>query len=393
MDGRYMNQLGLIVLFGSCSNLAQSFSEPVPTENPAEPPLIGTASSPVPGQIDFELNEHGNVSLAIFDSTGQMIRTLLNAQSFPAGNNSVMWDGKDDTNNLPTNGPFTYKFLQTRGLRAEYLMTLQTTLPIGQSWTDREVGMGNHDGATAVAIDGNAAYLASGVSETTLNALKMTLDGSARIWSAHQPDISMGRYSIATMDGQLYSLQQDGWVSYQGVDQPNTGWSAVGATPATAGNGDYVGVRWDAQLPGTIRGDANAWAGPEQPMDLAAFNDGISPQLVVSYRDQNAVIWRDPATGVVAGLVNVIAPKGVAIDNQGNVLIASEDKIIRVSRANHQLDILAAGLTFPFRLDVDRTNGQIVVAESGTSQQVKVLAPTGEVIGIQTNWSDFLSAV
>jgi hypothetical protein len=349
----------------------------VPSATQTEPQLKGSASSPGAGKISFQLEQPGKVSLAIYDVAGQMVRTLLNATPFAAGNFTVDWDGKDDAGNALPRGTYTYKLLQTPGLRAEYLMTLQSSLPIGSNWVDREVGVGNHDGVTAVTTDATGVYVGSGISETTFNALKMTPDGTTRIWSAHQPDISMGRYAMAVMNGQLYSLQQDGWVSYHAADKPNWGWSSVGVTASAAGNGDYVGVRWDAQWPGSIRGDANAWAGPENSMDLAAYDSGNNPQLVISHRDQNIVQWRNPSDGAVLDGITIAAPKGVAFDNAGNLLVLSKGQILRVSRTNRTPVVIAQGLTAPFRLDVDRSTGEIIVADGGASQQMKRFSSNG----------------
>jgi hypothetical protein len=346
-----------------------------------QPALEGTASSPADGQIQFSVKQAGKVSVALFDNSGQMVRTLLNAKSVQAGSHTLVWDGKSDLGNPLPRGTYTYKLLQTPGLVAEYLMTLQTTLPIGEGWIDRQVGAGNHSGLTAIAIDQSGAYVSSGISETTYNALKMSLDGKQRIWSAHQPDIGMGRYSMAVMGGRLYSLQQDAWVSHHSVDQPNVGWSSVGVTVSAAGNGDFVGDRWDALWPATTRGDPNAWAFlSEQPMDLAAFDKGSDPQLVISYQNQNTIQWREPSKGAVLDSTTISAPKGIAIDNNGDVLVASNNQIVKISRISKSQKVVASGLDSPYRIDVDRSNGQIVVAESGIGQQVKRFSPNGALL-------------
>ncbi len=342
--------------------------------------LTGFASSPSAGQIVFKVDQPGKVSLAIYDSGGQMVRTLLNAIPYAGGSHQIEWDGKDDSGTKISGTGFTYKLLQTPGLRSEYLMTLQTTLPSGEGWVDRQVGVGNHDGMTAVTVDPTGVYIASGVSETTFNALKMTPDGKTRLWSAHQPDINMGRYAYASMGGQLYGLQQDAWVSYHGIHTPNGGWSAVGVTPSAVGNGDYIGVRWDALWPGAKRGDSGAWAGAENSMDLAAFDAGNQPQLAISYRDQNAVQWRNPSDGTVLDTATVSEPKGIAFDNNGSLLVLSGDRILRVSRANPRPQVVATGLTSPLRIDVDRSNGEMTVAETGSSQQIKRFSASGTLL-------------
>jgi hypothetical protein len=336
-------------------------------------------TSAAAGQVGFRVDQPGKVSLAIYDTSGQMVRTLLNAKTYAAGAYSVAWDGKNDAGAALAAGSYSFKLLQTPGLRAEYLMTLQTTLPIGNAWVDRELGLGNHDGPTSVATDANGIYIGTGGAENIANALKMNWDGSQRLWSGNQPAVFMGRHSMSVMGGRLYALQQDGWLIHQGVNEPNWPWSSVGA----ASNGDLVGSRWDAQWPGVARSGPDDWKYPIEllaPMDMTAFDSGNNPQLVMAYRDRNMVQWRNPTTGAVLDSVSIASPTGVAIDNQGNVLIATANSLVRVSRANKTLQILASGLIEPYRLDVDRSTNEIVLAERGTSQQIKRFAANGALL-------------
>ncbi len=333
------------------------------------------------GQINYTLSKSGRISLAIYDTSGQMVRTLLNAAPRNAGANSETWDGKDDAGAaLPAGQTYTVKILMTQGLRAEYLMTLQTTLPTGQGWVDRELALGNHDGPTSVAVDNSGIYLGTGGAENIANAMKMTWDGSKRLWSANQPAVWMGRHAMAVMGGRLYALQQDGWVIHQGVDEPNWPWSSVGA----ASNGDFIGSRWDALWPGAPRPGSDDYRDSpalQMNMDLAAHDNGNNPQLVITHRDQNTVQWRNPATGAVVDSVSIPAPMGVAFDAQGNVLVATQDRIVRVSRTNKTPQVLVSGLIGPYRIDVDRANNdEFVVAERSASQQVKRFSAVGALL-------------
>ena len=78
--------------------------------------------------------------------------------------------------------------------------------------------------------------------------------------------------------------------------------------------------------------------------------------------------------------ISVTAPKALAFDNQGNLLIASEKRIVRVSRSDKTLRTLTGSTTSPYRIDVDRTNGDILVAESGTNQQIKRFNSSGVLL-------------
>jgi hypothetical protein len=336
------------------------------------------------GKVNYTLPSAGKVSLAIYDSSGQMVRTLLNAVQRNAGSYSDTWDGKDDAGTAVAAGSYSFKILHTPGLSAEYLMTLQTNLPIGSDWSnyknwygayplneDREVGIGNHFGPSAITSDASGIYISSGISENILPMVKLNWDGSKRIWSAEQPDISMGRYSLSVMGGTLYGLQQNGYVSYQGVDEPNGPYVGVGSVD---GSGVYIGSRWDALWPGLERKGSEDWTA----MDMDASANGGTEQLALSYLDQGEVQWRQPSTGAILDRVSIASPAGIAFDGQGRLLVATQGKVVRVSRTDKTPVTIISGLTAPHRIAVDPTNGDILVAERGTDQRVKRFSSTGQ---------------
>jgi FlgD Ig-like domain len=361
-------------------------------------PLTGKLTGkvlPAPGQnIVFELDQPGKVSLVVLTPSGGHVRTLLNASPLPRGVQTVAWDGKDDAGVAVPAGQYGFKLLQTPGLSAEYLMTLQTNLPIGSNFAyynwfsstppgdDRQVGIGNHQGPTAITVDASGIYISSGVSENTSQMVKLAPDGSKRVWSAAQPDVSQGRYAMASMRGRLYSLQQNGYVSIQGVDEPNFPHSSVGVV-----GGNYLGTRWDYLWPGDRRPSDDDWLTDAQgaggaPVDMAASDSGGTPQLALSFFAHNQVQWRDPATGQVLDTINVVAPRGVAFDSQGRLLIATQTGIVRTSRADKTLVSLVTGLVAPYRLSVDPNTGDFWVAERGTDQRVKHFTAQGQAVGV-----------
>jgi hypothetical protein len=206
--------------------------------------------------------------------------------------------------------------------------------------------------------------------------MKMTWDGKTRLWSAWQPAGFIGRYAYAMMDGWLYHLQQNCRVGAHETNKPNKLYQSIGDPTKYS-----TGIGWDALWPGTRRGGMSAWVETDaQFMDMAAFNSGNNPQLVLSYKNHNTIQWRHPQNGTVLKSVTLPAPIGVAIDNQGNVLAISENKIVKVGRDNSITTIIGENLESPYRIDVDRTSGDILVAEHGLSQRVKKFSANGTLL-------------
>ncbi len=124
--------------------------------------------------INYSLPKTGKVSVVIYDANGKLVRTLLNAQQRNSGNNTEIWDGKDDNgNSVGSPSTCTWKLLHTQGLQANYVGKLGTTFPQGKEWG--ETGLGNHSGPRSVAADASGIYVGSGIAENVRNGIKNDL--------------------------------------------------------------------------------------------------------------------------------------------------------------------------------------------------------------------------
>jgi len=63
-------------------------------------------------EIRFALPEAGQVTVKIFNTTGQEIRTLANAP-FQAGYQTLRWDGRDQSGNAVAAGVYLYQIIAT----------------------------------------------------------------------------------------------------------------------------------------------------------------------------------------------------------------------------------------------------------------------------------------
>jgi len=63
--------------------------------------------------ISYTLSEACYVTIKIYNSTGSLAKTLLNNVLKPAGSNSIVWNGKDNANNIVPAGKYTIKIWVT----------------------------------------------------------------------------------------------------------------------------------------------------------------------------------------------------------------------------------------------------------------------------------------
>jgi FlgD Ig-like domain len=325
------------------------------------------------------VNRSGPVSLAVYNSKNELVRTILSGVKYNAGTHTITWNGRDDSGAALPNGDYHWKLIQTGGLKAQNLMTVQTTLPVGTTGAhkERQFGIGNHDGPTALALQDGFLYISSGSSETSAAMLKMDILGERRIWSGAQPDISMGRHALAILGGKIYGLQQNGYVGVQGVEEPNWPYTAVSID---VHKGDYVGYRFDVLWPGARRGYSQDWEHlGYDPMDMTALNYNGIEQVVVSHFNHDAIRWHNARTGAVLATVSISKPKGLAVTKEGQVIVISNNDIFQIL-PNGQKTAIATGLNSPYRLDVDKDRGDILVYENGNSQQIKRFSSNGSLL-------------
>ncbi len=350
-------------LLGGCGRQAGSSALP---GSGAVPP----APRPAERTIRYDLEAPGPVSLAVYErETGVLLRTLLSGQKQAAGQHAVEWDGLDRLGQPVEPGTYEWKLLRTPGLTAEYLLTLGTNpgTKLYDTWP------GNHNGIHGVAVDGDRLYLGSSGSEVSPALIVTSLDGKERLGGVKGFEAWKGVVRLVSRGEFYYVLQQDGKMHMRRTD------------------GEWVGhhSRKDLAWPDAAA-DEKAKAAAGNAMDIAvAVADGAR-QLVVGYRDRNAIRWVDPETldphrqGEVGFLdtAEVESPAGVAIDGEGRVLATSGSRLVRLSRQDKTPVVLAEGLVAPGRLDVCPGTGDILVVEGAPSHRIKRFAADGTLLNI-----------
>jgi hypothetical protein len=92
-----------------------TLSTPVSIAESAEAPYEFTVRQNYPNPfnpsttIEYQLPERSEVSLVVYNTLGQKIRTLLN-HTVEAGFQRVTWDGRDDKGQTVSSGIYIYHF-------------------------------------------------------------------------------------------------------------------------------------------------------------------------------------------------------------------------------------------------------------------------------------------
>jgi hypothetical protein len=77
-----------------------------------------------PASIEYTLTQTGQVSAAVYDSGGRLVRTLLSGAAQNKGAHRLTWDGLDRNGRPMPIGNYVWKVLRTPGFRAQYVTSL-----------------------------------------------------------------------------------------------------------------------------------------------------------------------------------------------------------------------------------------------------------------------------
>ncbi len=148
-------------------------------------------------EIAYSIEADARVSLAVYDKDGVQVRTLLSAEPQSRGRHSAAWDGLDRDGKPVPPGEYTWKMIQSQGLKAEYLLSLGTSVGTDH-WPCQ------HGGPKAVAVDGDG-FIMGGTSEGSPVLSKASFEGKI-LWHRAGFPAPEGLVDMAADGDRLYAL-------------------------------------------------------------------------------------------------------------------------------------------------------------------------------------------
>lgn len=321
---------------------------------------ICCASATEPQQdamIEYELPKAARVSLAIYDSQGRLVRTLLTGKHQTAGRHTAHWDGLDRYGHAFPAGEYGWKLVATNGLRAEFITQIgQNVDPLWERAT------GNHEAPVGAAVDASGLYRVGATNEGGHYAVKTDLEGK-HLWAVDRYSAdpwAQGTVAVALVNDRLFELLPNGDLY---------GYDAKSGKVFTGGNYDPKpwNLCWDGYLPpeGTSDEKKRQLRAKQCPADLASDPNG--DWILAAYPQHNAVTWFSAKDGKLAATVRDISGlSGIAVCKDGTALAISEGAVISMTRDGKGTSVLIAPeqLEHPLRLSVDHLSGDIWVAEN-----------------------------
>lgn len=307
--------------------------------------------------IKFDVPQAGRVSLAVYNSEGQMVRTLLTGQPMAAGSHQVHWDGLDRYGHPQPPGNYSWKLVSTQGLRAEFIT--QVGQNVDPSW---ERATGNHEAPVGAAIDATGLYRVGATNEGGHYAVKTDLEGK-HLWATDRYSAdpwAQGTVAATLAKDRLFELLPNGDVY---------GYDAATGRVFTGGNYDPKpwNFCWKGYSPPPEANDEEKrkLRAKHCPADLAS--DPAGEWILASYPQYQAVSWYSAKDGQLTATVESIEKlSGIAAGQDGTAYAISGDAVVLFGRDSKvpQVVISPENLQNPWRLAVDDRSGEILVAEN-----------------------------
>ncbi len=321
----------------------------------ARPIQSAPAESRPAAEWAYELKRAGEVSAAVYNADGVLVRTLLRAEPRQPGRHVLRWDGLDRRGEPQPPGDYTIKLLRKPQFKREFVMQVGVN-PDSKPY---HRWVGDFGGGTSVAVDDSGMYVSSRNAEGNYMLLKQSLDGAERMWARNDPDPWMGGLSLGSDGETVYVLQQNGYILLFDAE-----------------TGEHTG-RW-GYLPEDIQSQYKKKRytdhGPLATIDM----DVTADRRVFIDQRRNLVQWLGE-DGAATAEVTVDAPRAVAIAPDEGVYVISGARVLKVWR-DGRTSMLTDGLSNPWRLDVCPKTNTILVAEGPDDWRVKRFSPVGELI-------------
>lgn len=323
-----------------------------------------TAQTSTGVRFSFTLSSKSTTSAGVFAKDGTLIRTLWSGVPLAAGTFNRVWDGKDDRDKAVAPGSYDVRVLTSN-------TTYHWDGLIGNT-SKANTGSTKHKSLEEIhgmVVVGNTAYCSLGYSEGWAAAEYFKLTDS------QSKSYAVQGYRVADF---MHHVATDGTTLYWGSQDPfaKNKWFIVGTQVADNAqtkfaNGRTVNLTRGASFNSTIDYLESNTA---QITGVAVQKTGS--YLFVAHRLMNELHVLNKTTGALVRTISMSAPREIFIDGENNLWAISGTGT--VSQYDIQSDgtlsaakLTLTGLVAPLAVAVSPDNKTVLVADGGTSQQVK----------------------
>ena len=344
--------------------------------------------------VPFTLKKAGYVTLVIEDSNGIRVRNLISDTWFKAGRDTAWWDGLDDLGRDPNAANHGIYHIPAKFVTiGKYKVHGIVHGEINTNFEFPIYTAGNPPWGTA---DHTGGWLANHTAPQA--ALYVPSNHSP----TNEPAVILGSYVTEGPDGIA-------WVDLDGKKKGGEKWVGgiwTGAPFLARDESDsaakdvfaYVASIWDAGNNTSLeelRINAISPNGDkkiiQKTIGIYSKTDDITKEIggfavnnnagVISRPSKNQLLFIDFKAAKIIDSLSITNPHGLAYDNQGRLLVTSDNKLLRLkhNRTEKPETVISSNLDEPIAITLD-SSGNFYISDRGNSHQVKVFSPKGKFI-------------
>lgn len=310
---------------------------------------------PQPLRFEYRLPADGDVSIALLDENGQMVRHVV--AQVPRSAEWVVedWDGLDDAGQPLPPGRYSWKGIVHEPIRTKHLLSVHNSGQPPYATPDGAGAWGaDHGRPSTVCAAGEHMILAWDGGEAGWSILRTDLQGRKQ-WG-----IKPGAVLVAS-DGRERLFASGGFGFHDGAGVES--FSLKDGRPLNFGNGR---PKIDEPPGGDRR--SNTVTG-------LAWADG---KLFVAYTQRDLICVYGAESGSIEASWTVSSPRALAARSAAEVLVITKGRLLRV-QAGRGTPFTAEHLDQPESLALDSA-GHVYVANRGALQNVSVFSAEGRYL-------------
>ncbi|WP_373529935.1 hypothetical protein [Nostoc sp.] len=323
-------------------------------------------------QFVFTLDKSYTTSAGAYKTDGTLVKTLWRKVNYAAGTHTAIWDGTDDNGIAVSPGKYQIRLLYHN---VKYLWEGV----IGNT-SSSFTGLGVHRALlsmSGLAIDGNKAFYTVGYNEGQAGVYRFSTSNPQQVQTHLFHKDYKSAFNYVATDGKLAYFANVG-----------TGWDTTSFVIASKISNNSQATFPYGVVKGTNIYDQNYWNNvidwetKEPPTGLAVQKNGII--LAVAHSGANEIRLFDKYNGNLLRTINVTNPQGIATAPNGDLWVICKTNGIRVVRRYTNLETNPTAVTTLMSLSLPvavavhpQDNNIVMVADGGSSQQVKAFNSTG----------------
>ena len=304
---------------------------------------------PLPLTFEYNLPEPGEVTIALYNEDGTMVRQIITEDKRNAGHNIERWDGLDDLGRPLPDGQYTWKGLYHDGLDLEFRLSVHNSGNPPWKGTDPGDAWGaNHGEPREACAAGDYMLLAWDVTEGCSGIIRTDLKGNKHWGTTHTAT------HLAAGKKRFFAAGGHGWSDEPGVRV----YSLKDGRRLNYSDGSGL-------LTAPEKKDTRATG--------LAWHEGT---LYASYGELNLVAAYNPARAKLTRTWKLDSPGRLATLSDGTVLVIVGGEVVRLTETGSS-PVITDNIEDPKGIAVDEKD-RIYVSSRGSLHNVSVFSVTGE---------------